>query len=85
MDSFTAENLRAILLDCAGAAEHIDLDNDFVDTTFSDLGYDSLALLEVQSRIERNLTISLPDNTIRVAGTPGDAVAAINEQLATEA
>jgi act minimal PKS acyl carrier protein len=84
MDSFNLENLRAILLDCAGAADYVDLDDGFVDTTFSDLGYDSLALLEVQSRIERNLTISLPDNTICEAGTPSTAVAAINEQLATE-
>jgi act minimal PKS acyl carrier protein len=80
----TIEDLRRILREAAGEHEGIDLDGDILDLTFEDLGYDSLALLETGSRIEREHGIELEDTSITVVETPRALLAVVNEQLATE-
>ena len=60
MNAFTLDDLRRILRACAGEAESIDLDGDIVDIPFDELGYDSLALLELASRVEREYGAAIP-------------------------
>ncbi|WP_030683250.1 acyl carrier protein [Streptomyces cellulosae] len=78
---FTVDALKRILLEGAGADESVDLDGDVLDTSFEDLGYESLALLETGGRIEREYGISLPDDVFSEHPTPRALVAAINALL----
>ncbi|MFV2022770.1 acyl carrier protein [Micromonospora sp. LOL_023] len=71
------DDLRRILHECAGAAEGVNLDGDILDTTFADLGYDSVAMLETGSRIEQEFGIKLDDDAV-AAGTPRELFAIVN-------
>lgn len=62
MAQLTLDELRTILVACAGEDDSIDLSGDILDITFEDLGYDSLALMESASRIERELGVALSDD-----------------------
>ncbi|MCT4356435.1 acyl carrier protein [Streptomyces sp. Je 1-79] len=83
--TFTIDDLKRILLEGAGAEEGVDLDGDILDTEFEALGYESLALLETGGRIEREYGITLDDDALTDATTPGRLIAVVNEQLATAA
>ncbi|MEU0743258.1 acyl carrier protein [Streptomyces sp. NPDC006134] len=80
-DVFTLDELKRILLEAAGADEQVDLDGDILDTEFQDLGYESLALLETSSRIERRYGISLDDEAVSDALTPRALIAVVNARL----
>ncbi|MFE0733500.1 acyl carrier protein [Streptomyces sp. NPDC058855] len=70
MARFTLDALRAVLVACAGEDDGVDLTGDILDVTFEDLGYDSLALMESASRIERDLGVVLDDADVSEALTP---------------
>ncbi|AVH55984.1 MULTISPECIES: acyl carrier protein [Streptomyces] len=78
---FTLDDLRRILRDGAGADEAVDLDGDILDAEFESLGYESLALLETSSRIEREFGITLDDDTVTEAKTPRALIDAVNSFL----
>lgn len=79
---FTLGDLKRILLEGAGAGEDVDLNADILDSGFDELGYESLALLETGSRIEREYGIVLDDSTVTDAGTPRALIEAVNAHLA---
>ncbi|MCI3279350.1 acyl carrier protein [Streptomyces cylindrosporus] len=79
---FTIDDLKRILLEGAGADESVDLDRDILDTQFEQLGYESLALLETSSRIEREYGITLSDTILADATTPRLLLDAVNAHLA---
>ncbi|WP_371578366.1 acyl carrier protein [Streptomyces sp. NBC_01314] len=79
--AFTLDNLKRILLEGAGAAEDVDLDGDILDTAFTDLGYESLALLETGGRIEREWAITLDDSALTDAGTPRELIDTVNRHI----
>lgn len=66
----TLEDLKRILTEGAGADESIDLDGEVLDMEFAELGYDSLALLETASRLQREFGIVLDDDATIAAATP---------------
>ncbi|QIS11282.1 acyl carrier protein [Nocardia arthritidis] len=74
------DELIAILRRCAGADEDVVLDDTIVDTDFESLGYDSIALLEVTSDIERSQHIELGDDAIKVTTTPREVLALVAER-----
>jgi act minimal PKS acyl carrier protein len=82
MSTFTIDDLRRIMRQCAGEDEANALDGDILEVTFEELGYDSLALLETASRVERELHVTLPDETIAEAATPREFMAFVEERLA---
>jgi acyl carrier protein len=82
---FTLDDLRRILRACAGEAEPGSLDSDIVDVSFSDLGYDSLALLELASQIGREYDTSIPDDVAIALQTPGATIAYVNDRIAARA
>ncbi|MGW1564418.1 acyl carrier protein [Streptomyces sp. NPDC002144] len=82
---FTLDDLKRILLESAGADESVDLDGDILDRRWDELGYESLALLETGSRIEREYGISLDESEVADAHTPRELLAIVNTQLATTA
>ncbi|MFJ8535821.1 acyl carrier protein [Streptomyces sp. NPDC093591] len=66
----TIDDLRRILTECAGMDEGVNLDGDILDTSFTDLGYDSLALMETASRIKEEFGVRISDEEIAVVETP---------------
>ncbi|MEU6143268.1 acyl carrier protein [Streptomyces sp. NPDC047081] len=83
--TFTLDDLKRILLEGSGAPEGGGLDDDILDTDFSDIGYDSLALLETASRIEREYGIELDETVVGDATTPRAFVDAVTTHLAATA
>ena len=80
--AFTLDDLKRILKEAAGVAEGVDLDGDILDTEFEVLGYESLALLEAGSLIERECGISLDEEAVNDAHTPRTFSDVVNMQLA---
>ncbi|MGW0702217.1 acyl carrier protein [Streptomyces sp. NPDC002867] len=74
----TVDDLKRILREGAGVDESVDLDGDILDTDFESLGYESLAMLEISSRIERELGVTLDDDTLTEATTPRALIEAVN-------
>jgi minimal PKS acyl carrier protein len=63
------EVLTRLLRESAGVEEGVDLDGNILDTPFVEIGYDSLALLQVTGRIRREFGIDLPDDAVSDAET----------------
>ncbi|MGW8765595.1 acyl carrier protein [Streptomyces sp. NPDC055815] len=82
---FTLDDLKRILREGAGADEGVDLDGDILDSHFETLGYESLALLETGSRIEREYAITLDDDVLSDADTPRALIEAVNAHLSAVA
>ncbi|WP_329136793.1 acyl carrier protein [Streptomyces sp. NBC_01476] len=82
---FTIDDLRRILLGAAGADEAVDLAGDILDQTFDQLGYESLALLETTSWIEREYGIALDDDLFNDNATPRTLIEAVNASLSVTA
>jgi len=82
MSELTLVDLKKIMKECAGADETIDLEGDILDTRFNELGYDSLALLETTSRVERTYQVSLGDEAAIEAGTPREFINLVNGAIA---
>jgi minimal PKS acyl carrier protein len=86
MATFTQADLVDYIRRAAGEDEALDLDGDIAETTFADLGYDSVAMVEVALLVERELRITLPeDDRMGKGGTPKEFVEAVNEQLSAAA
>ncbi|MFD5064340.1 acyl carrier protein [Streptomyces sp. NPDC058394] len=78
---FTIDDLKRILREGAGADEGVDLDGDITDIDFESLGYESLAMLETGSRIEREFGVTLDDDTLTDAKTPRALIESVNALL----
>ena len=74
--SLTLDDLKRVLRE--GSGEGADLGADILDTTFDELGYDSLALLETTSRITREFHIDFDDDAAVAAATPREFLALVN-------
>ncbi|MFR9728424.1 acyl carrier protein [Saccharopolyspora sp. MS10] len=72
-----AELVRAIRA-AAGDSELADLDGDIADRDFVELGYDSVALLEVAAVLRRTHGIALPPDTVAEATTPAALLRVVN-------
>jgi acyl carrier protein len=73
----TFAELREIMLASAGEDETVTLDGDVLDTSFTDLGYDSIALMEITANVGRACGISLADD-LTGEQTLGEVLALIN-------
>ncbi|MEU0580163.1 acyl carrier protein [Streptomyces griseoincarnatus] len=82
MDHLELDRLTALLRECAGEGEGVDLDGDVLDVPFFDLGYDSLALLQVTGVIERDLDLMLDEEALDEAETPRQYLDLVNGALA---
>lgn len=82
MTSFTPETLRKIMYDCAGPGAHPELEGDIVDTPYEDLGFDSLAVLEVATRIQQDIGVPFPDDAVAELTTPRSVIDYVNAKIA---
>jgi act minimal PKS acyl carrier protein len=62
MSEFTIDQLEQAMRDGAGADEDGGFGAGALDMTFSDLGYDSVMVMEVISRVERSLPVAIPES-----------------------
>lgn len=74
----TLTELTRMLRESAGEEEGVDLDGDVMDTPFIELGYDSLALLQVIGQIQREHGVQIPDDAVVDAETPRAMLELIN-------
>ncbi|MFH9138827.1 phosphopantetheine-binding protein [Streptomyces sp. NPDC017524] len=82
MSELTLPDLVEIFRQCAGEAEGAGLrSEDAGDIELLALGYDSLALLEAISQVERKYSIGMPDAETRIR-TLNQFLDQANEQLA---
>ncbi|GAA0900871.1 acyl carrier protein [Streptomyces thermoalcalitolerans] len=79
--ALSIDDFTRILRESAGEDEAVDLSGDIADLPFTDLGYDSLALLEVAGRIARDYGVALPDEVLDGAETPRAFVDLVNAAL----
>lgn len=85
MDAFTMDDLVRVMRAAAGEDESASLEGDISETSFVDLGYDSLAVIETTSRIEREFGLTIPEEEMAEIDTPGQLVDFVNNRLATAA
>ncbi|GAA2302529.1 acyl carrier protein [Streptomyces caniferus] len=81
----TLTDLTRMLRESAGEEEGVDLDGDVIDTPFIELGYDSLALLQVIGEIQREYGVEIPDDAVVDAETPRALLDLINAGTASAA
>ena len=78
---FDLDDLIRIMRECAGEEESVNLSGEIAEVTFEDLGYDSLALMEAASRVQREYHLSLPESELEQVSTPAAFVTLVNEYL----
>ena len=81
MSELSLSGLTAILRECAGEDGDSNLRGDILDTAFSDLGYDSIALMETAGRIQTRYGIVLADDVVFEARTPRKLLDLVNRSL----
>ena len=54
------------------------IEGDIASVPFTDLGFDSLDVLEVATRLQQELGLRIPDDAISDMKTPGDMVRFVN-------
>jgi act minimal PKS acyl carrier protein len=82
MPQFTVRDLQDIMRECAGEDESAQPLEQAADETFADLGYDSIALLETQSRINRDYGVEISEDDLADLATPREMVEFLNTRLA---
>jgi act minimal PKS acyl carrier protein len=81
MQSMKLSDLTGLLRECAGVEDAADLEGDVLEKSFTDLGYDSLALLEVAARIENHYEVTLDEELVAEADTPARYLDLVNATL----
>lgn len=81
MAQFTLDDLKEALRTAAGEDESVDLDGGILDLEFGDLGYDSLAIMETASHIERGYGVQLPEDEVGNKQTPREFIDFVNSAL----
>jgi minimal PKS acyl carrier protein len=81
MREFTLSDLKKIMEETGGPD---DLNGEVCETRFEELGYDSLAVLEIAARIGQDFSVYLPDDVVRQLTSPSATVSVVNTLLAQE-
>ncbi|MFF7726122.1 acyl carrier protein [Streptomyces sp. NPDC008001] len=74
----TVDDVRRILVECAGVDDSIDITGDIADRPFDELGYDSLALMESAAQIKQEFGVVVPDDELVEAETPQALIDLVN-------
>lgn len=72
------QDLRRILRETAGVDESVDIEGNIMDSEFTELGYDSVAMIETAARINREYGLSIADELLIEAETPRRLLAVVN-------
>ncbi len=85
MRTFTVADLMRIIRAAAGEDEAVSLEDNILEHSFAELGYDSLAVMETASRVEREFDVPLPEEEMTDVETPKSFIAFVNQQLTAKA
>ena len=85
MEQFTVVDLVRTMRQAAGDGDAADLDGHILDMEFEELGYDSLAMMETASVVERQFSVELPEEEMADVTTPRAFVSFVNARLAAAA
>jgi act minimal PKS acyl carrier protein len=66
----------------ASMGEAVDLDGDIADVPFAELGYDSLAVLELAGQVKRKYQVTIADDAMLELPTPQTVVEFVNKSFA---
>jgi act minimal PKS acyl carrier protein len=80
MNTFTLNDLVMLMRQCGGEDQE-NPGGDILDASFSELGYDSLALLEITTRIENRYGVSISEDIATGMKTPREAIDYVNSQV----
>jgi act minimal PKS acyl carrier protein len=75
----TLTDLVIILRACAGEVDGVDLAGDIADRAFTDLGYDSVAMMEVSARMVERFGLELDEDRLFALGTPAEMLRCLNQ------
>lgn len=81
MSTITIDDVRRILIACAGDIGISELPGDLAALPFDDLGYDSLALMETAARIEQEFGVCIPEEQVTEVKTPQQLLDLVNTSL----
>jgi len=81
MSELSLQDLKILMRGCAGVDDEVDLDGDIGDMEFADLGYDSLAVMEIQARIQQEYGVAIPESMLDDLTTPTATIKYVNEQV----
>jgi len=86
MPQFTLDQLKSAMLTAVGDDDLIDLERDILDIPMTDLGFDSLALMNVADILEREYGIEIPEDGIEeTMATPRKTVRYIEDLVESRA
>ncbi|TYB60582.1 acyl carrier protein [Nonomuraea sp. PA05] len=74
------DELKRIMREC-GAEDAAGLDGDVLDVPFKELGLDSLAVMEIGARVERDYGVEMPDDVMDKLQTPRETLDFVNHRL----
>jgi minimal PKS acyl carrier protein len=77
-NTMTIDDLRHILVACAGEVDEAQLNEGTVDTNLDDLGYDSLARMEAVATIAKEYGVRVTDDALWELRTPRDIIDLVN-------
>jgi len=81
MAQFTLEDLKVIVRESSGVTDGVSLDGDILDEPLRELGYDSLAVLEIVSQIQRDYRLDIPDEAIDEMKTARSIIDYVNANV----
>ncbi|MBO1332639.1 acyl carrier protein [Streptomyces sp. VRA16 Mangrove soil] len=84
MSAFTLDEFRTLVDDTLDSEAAAALDETSLDTTFTDLGYDSLTVFELVTRIQDDFPVTISDEQLDELKTPAALIAYVAARL-TEA
>ncbi|MFC3997687.1 acyl carrier protein [Nocardiopsis sediminis] len=82
MAEFTMDDFRRVTRAAVGVDDSVDLDGDIAATPFGDLGYDSLAVLEIANKVEKEFRVAIPEEAVGELETPREFVDYVNRRMA---
>jgi minimal PKS acyl carrier protein len=85
VSTFTLDEFITIMRECAGEDESINLSGEIDEVDFEELGYDSLALMEAASWVQRSYHLVFPEDELARVRTPAAFVTLVNQRLAASA
>ncbi|MGP4114339.1 acyl carrier protein [Streptomyces sp. 4N509B] len=81
MADFTLTEFKSIVDACYEGAESENVQESTVDTEFSELGFDSLVVYEIVTRIQDDYGVTVPDERLDDLKTPAALIGYVREQL----
>ncbi|NSC21569.1 acyl carrier protein [Streptomyces albus subsp. chlorinus] len=85
MAAFTLQDLQRLTA-VANDEDYLkDITEEGLDVELADLGFDSLALLDLIGRVQREYEVDLPDDAVGTMKTPRDFLDFVNDRISESA